>query len=147
MTSRLAISVFTMEGASIPYQATPGSAGLDLHSNQELTIAPGEVGMIPTGLKLAIPTGYEVQVRPRSGLSTKKKLIMPNSIGTIDSDYRGQVFVPLMNLSKVPVLIPKGERVAQMVVASYLLPDFNLVSQEEDLGDTIRGEGGFGHSG
>jgi dUTP pyrophosphatase len=135
----------------LPAYETPGSAGADLRANlapedraSGFTLDPGHRALIPTGLRMEIPPGYEVQVRPRSGLALKHGITLPNTPGTIDSDYRGPVGVPLVNLSSEPYTIRHGERIAQMVVAPVVQAQFQTV---EGLGDTARGAGGFGSTG
>jgi len=130
----------------LPSYETAGSAGMDLRAANDaaLTLAPGARALIPTGLKLAIPAGYEAQVRPRSGLALKHGITVLNSPGTIDSDYRGELKVILINLGQVPFVIQPGERVAQLVLAPVVqLPLVEVAS----LDDTERGEGGFGSTG
>ncbi len=136
---------------ALPAYETAGSAGADLRANLRFddratgfTLDPWQRALIPTGLILEIPPGYEVQVRPRSGLALKHGLTLPNTPGTIDSDYRGPVGVPLINLSNEPYTIRHGERIAQMVVAPVVQGRFVTV---EVLGDTARGSGGFGSTG
>jgi dUTP diphosphatase len=134
------------EDLPLPRYATEGAAGMDLHAavNGETTIQPGEVELIATGIALAIPTGYEAQVRPRSGLAVKHAIGIPNSPATIDSDYRGEIRVPLINFGRVPFTVPRGMRIAQLVVA----PVMRVTWQEvPDLPPTARAGGGFGHSG
>lgn len=130
----------------LPQYATPQSAGMDLRANidQPVTLAPLERKLIPTGLYMALPAGYEVQVRPRSGLAIKKGITVLNSPGTIDADYRGEVCVILVNLSNEPFVVEDGERIAQMVIAKHEQPELIEV---ETLDETERGAGGFGHSG
>jgi dUTP pyrophosphatase len=134
----------------LPEYATQGAAGADLRANfapdarAGLCLAPGERMLVPTGLKLAIPEGYEVQVRPRSGLALKHGITLPNSPGTIDSDYRGPLGVIVMNAGPEPFEITHGMRVAQMVVSPVLRADFALVDR---LKETARGAGGFGSTG
>ncbi|HVI87944.1 MAG TPA: dUTP diphosphatase [Dongiaceae bacterium] len=131
----------------LPAYATPDSAGLDLLAaiDAPIELAPGERRLVPTGLKIALPGGYEAQVRPRSGLALKHGITLLNSPGTIDADYRGEVGVILVNLGQATFTITRGERIAQMVVA----PVSRLVwrEQREDLSATQRGEGGFGSTG
>ncbi|EDM70514.1 Probable deoxyuridine-triphosphatase [Roseobacter sp. AzwK-3b] len=134
----------------LPEYATQGAAGADLRANFApdarggLCLAPGERALVPTGLKLGIPEGYEVQVRPRSGLALKHGITLPNSPGTIDSDYRGPLGVIVMNSGTEPFEITHGMRIAQMVVAPVLRADFALVDR---LHETARGVGGFGSTG
>jgi len=133
-------------GLELPAYATPGSAGADLRAavDAPLWIPAGERRRVPTGLKLAIPPGYEAQVRPRSGLALRQGLALPNAPGTIDSDYRGEVQVILVNLSSRPVRIVRGERIAQLIVASVERAAFE---ETPAVSDTARGAGGFGSTG
>ncbi len=130
----------------LPQYATPQSAGMDLRANLEepVTLAPLERKLIPTGLYMALPAGYEAQVRPRSGLAIKKGITVLNSPGTVDADYRGEVCVILVNLSNEPFVVEDGERIAQMVIAKHEQPELVEV---DTLDETERGAGGFGHSG
>lgn len=130
----------------LPAYATPQSAGMDLRANIKapITLRPMERRLIPTGLHIALPEGYEAQVRPRSGLALKHGLTVLNSPGTIDADYRGEVGVLLINLSQEDFVINDGERIAQMVIARHEQADFVVV---EELDQTERGEGGYGHTG
>ncbi|KGM48175.1 deoxyuridine 5'-triphosphate nucleotidohydrolase [Pseudooceanicola atlanticus] len=135
----------------LPGYASAGAAGADLRANLAeadrdagLTLEPGARALIPTGLRMAIPEGYEVQVRPRSGLALKHGISLPNTPGTIDSDYRGEVGVILINLGRDPFVVTHGERIAQMIVAPVLQADFTL---SEELDETARGAGGFGSTG
>ena len=137
------IPVVLLEGASLPEYATEGAAGMDLRATEGVTLAPGERAAVPTGLRLEIPEGYEGQVRPRSGLALQHGLGMVNSPGTIDSDYRGELKVILLNLGSAPYAITKGDRIAQMIIARY--EGVEIV--EGELSETLRGAGGFGSSG
>lgn len=132
----------------LPSYESPGAAGADLRANfggsKEITLAPGERCLIPTGLRLAIPQGFEVQIRPRSGLALKHGITLPNSPGTIDSDYRGPLGVIVMNAGQEPFTIAHGDRIAQMVVAPVLQAQFAIV---DELDVTSRGDGGFGSTG
>jgi len=130
----------------LPAYATPGSAGLDLraHLEEPRTLQPGDRTLIPTGLSLALPDGYEAQVRPRSGLALKHGITVLNSPGTVDADYRGDVGVILINLGHEPFASAPGDRIAQLVVAAYAQVEWTLV---ETLPETERGAGGFGHTG
>lgn len=130
----------------LPQYATPLSAGMDLRANitEPITLKPLERTLVPTGLFMALPEGYEAQVRPRSGLALKKGITVLNTPGTIDADYRGEICVILINLSAEPFIINDGERIAQMVIAKHEQPDFIEVKA---LDETERGAGGFGHSG
>lgn len=129
-----------------PAYATPLSAGLDLRANidEPLTLQPLQRALVPTGLSMALPAGYEAQVRPRSGLALKHGITVLNTPGTIDADYRGEVGIILINLSAEPFTIHDGDRIAQMVVARCEQVECVGV---ESLDDTERGSGGFGHSG
>lgn len=133
-----------VEDAIIPEFKTAGSAGMDICSIQNDTLAPGEFKIIKTGLACAIPEGYEIQVRPRSGLACKHGVTVINTPGTIDSDYRGEIGVGLVNLSKGQFDIKKGDRIAQLVVNKIERPEIEIV---EELDSTERGEGGFGSTG
>ncbi|TGM80483.1 dUTP diphosphatase [Leptospira bouyouniensis] len=134
------------EGAVVPEYKTEGSAGMDLTAclSENLILPKGEVVFVPTGLAMAIPEGYEGQIRPRSGFSTKHRIIMPNSPGTIDSDYRGEVLIPLLNLSGEDFVLEPGTRVAQIVFQSVAKLTVKLVPKLEA---TVRGSGGFGSTG
>ena len=130
----------------LPRYATPLSAGVALCANLDapVTLAPLERRLVPTGLYIALPAGYEAQVRPRSGLALKHGITLLNSPGTIDADYRGELGVILANLSDQPFTVADGDRIAQLVIARHETVTWEPV---EALGDTERGEGGFGHSG
>ena len=118
-------------------------AGMDLHAVEEVTLAPGVPVLVPTGLTIEIPDGFEAQVRPRSGLALKHAITMPNAPGTIDPGYRGEVRVIMLNLGREPYTIHAGDRIAQMIVARYEAVEW----QEAALADSARGTGGFGSSG
>ena len=126
--------------------ATPQSAGLDLRANNDepIELKPLERRLIPTGLFLALPVGYEAQIRPRSGLALKKGITVFNSPGTVDADYRGEVGVILINMSNEPFVVEKGERIAQMVIARHEQAELVYV---DALDETERGDGGYGHTG
>ena len=130
----------------LPAYATEQSAGVDLHANldESITLKPLERKLIPTGLYMALPSGTEAQIRPRSGLAYKEGITVLNSPGTIDADYRGEIRVLLVNLSDKNAVIHDGERIAQMVIAKYESVNFTEV---ENLSDTVRGAGGFGSTG
>jgi len=140
------IQVVNKGHQQLPAYATKQSAGMDLRANLEasITLHPMERRLIPTGLHIALPEGYEAQVRPRSGLALKHGLTVLNTPGTIDADYRGEVGVVLINLSTEDFVINDGERIAQMVIARHEQGDFVVVEQ---LDETERGEGGYGHTG
>jgi dUTP pyrophosphatase len=130
----------------LPQYATEQSAGMDLRANldEPVTLKPLERRLIPTGLHIALPVGFEAQVRPRSGLALKKGITVLNTPGTIDADYRGEIGVVLINLSQEDFVVNDGERIAQMVIARHEKADFIEV---EVLDETERGEGGYGHTG
>ncbi|MEM1097005.1 MAG: dUTP diphosphatase [Bacteroidota bacterium] len=136
------------EGLDLPSYATPLSAGMDLRAavpaNAPMTLPSGGWALIPTGLTMAIPAGYEAQVRPRSGLAYKKGVTVLNSPGTIDADYRGEVRVLLINHGPEPFVIERGERIAQMIIAQHAQATVAVV---DALDDTERGSGGFGSTG
>jgi len=130
----------------LPQYATAQSAGMDLRANtiEPFTLNPLERKLVPTGLFIALPEGYEAQVRPRSGLALKHGITVLNTPGTIDADYRGEIGVVLVNLSNEPFTIEPGERIAQMVIAKHEQANFLVV---EELDETERGAGGYGHTG
>ena len=130
----------------LPAYATTQSAGLDLRANIEapITLHPLERRLVPTGLHIALPDGYEAQVRPRSGLALKHGITVLNTPGTVDADYRGEIMVLLVNFSNEDFVVKDGERIAQMVLAQYAKASFESV---EVLDETERGEGGYGHTG
>ena len=136
----------TSKGLDLPRKASSGASGVDLVAcvEGEIALAPGEIRLIPTGICVEVPAGVEAQVRPRSGLALRNGVTVLNTPGTIDSDYRGEVGVILVNLGKQPFAVRRGDRIAQMVFARVCDPVFEDV---ESLEDTARGEGGFGHSG
>ena len=132
------------EGLLLPAYATAGAAGMDVVAAEAVTLAPGKRAAVATGLALAIPNGFEVQVRPRSGLALKHGLTVANAPGTIDSDYRGELKIILVNLGTQPVAIERGMRIAQLVVAPVTRATFEEV---DSLDTTVRGDGGFGSTG
>ena len=135
------------ENARIPKPATAGSAGMDLYAciDESLTLAPGQLAMIPTGLAIELPdSGCAAFLYARSGLGVKHGVCLSNGVGVIDSDYRGEVCVGLCNVSDKPYVIEPMERIAQMVIAPVIVPE---ITEAESLGDTERGEGGFGSTG
>lgn len=140
------IQIINRSSHPLPTYATALSAGMDLRANlsESITLAPLQRALIPTGLYLALPVGYEAQVRPRSGLALKHGITVLNRPGTIDADYRGEVGVILINLSDTSFTIADGERIAQLVIAQHESIVWEEVS---DLGETERGSGGFGHTG
>ena len=131
---------------SIPKYETSGSSGMDIaaHIENKIIIDPGEKALITTGFSIAIPRGYEVQIRPRSGLAAKKSITVLNTPGTIDADYRGEIKVILINLGKEKFVVENGERIAQMVVCPVVRADLEVV---KELPETERGLGGFGSTG
>ncbi len=140
------VKVVNIGRQPLPEYATSQSAGLDLRANIEspITLKPLERRLIPTGLRIALPEGYEAQVRPRSGLALKHGITVLNTPGTIDADYRGELMVLLVNLSNEDFVINEGERIAQMIIAKYETMTWEPV---EVLDETERGEGGYGHTG
>ncbi len=151
MTDTIAIALKPLphfEGLEIPKYETAGSAGMDVRAalpeDAPLTLSPGERAMVPTGLSMAIPEGYEVQMRPRSGLAAKHGVTCLNSPGTVDSDYRGELKVILINHGDEEFIVKRGERIGQMVLAPVTRAAFALV---DALPETERGDGGFGSTG
>lgn len=142
----LNVQIVNKSPHQLPEYQTAGSAGMDLRAWLEspVTLQPMERKLIPTGLYMALPQGYEAQIRPRSGLAIKRGLTLINTPGTIDSDYRGEIMVPIVNLSTEEQLINDGERIAQMIIAKYEQISWDNV---DSLEETVRGAGGFGHSG
>lgn len=140
------IKVINKSRHSLPKYQTAGSSGMDLVANlqEPITLHPLERALVPTGIFLEIPVGYEGQVRARSGLALKKGLSLPNGIGTIDSDYRGEVQVIVVNLSNENLVIQDGERIAQLVIIKYERVE---IEEVEELSETLRNHGGFGHTG
>ncbi len=132
--------------ATIPRYETPGSSGMDLSAciEEDIEIQPRDKALVPTGLSIAIPKGFEVQIRPRSGLAVKKSISVLNTPGTIDSDYRGEIKVILVNLGSEKFIVERNSRIAQMVVCPVIQAKFEEV---EELSETSRGEGGFGSTG
>lgn len=147
MTRQMGVQVKRLAHAQdlpLPAYATAGAAGMDVVAAENVVIAPGARHPVATGLALAIPEGFEIQVRPRSGLALKHGITVPNTPGTIDSDYRGELKVLLINHGAEPFIIARGDRVAQLVLA----PVMQAVWQEvADLDETVRGTGGFGSTG
>jgi len=134
------------EDLPLPARATPGSAGYDLCAAvaAAVELAPGARALVPTGIAIAVPEGFEAQVRPRSGLALRHGIVLPNAPGTIDSDYRGEVKVILLNLGESPFTIRRGDRIAQLVIAAVASAEWE---ERAELEPTRRGGGGFGHSG
>jgi dUTP pyrophosphatase len=145
MTIRIAIARLPHgEGLPLPAYATPGAAGMDVVAAEDVDLLPGQRHAVATGFQVAIPHGYEIQVRPRSGLAFKHGLSVPNAPGTIDSDYRGELKVLLINHGDQPFAIRRGERIAQLVPAVVTRAEFDEVAE---LCETERGAGGFGSTG
>ena len=144
--SKITVKCVASKGAVIPEYKTSGAAGADLCAllDSPLTIPAGRSAMVPTGLFFEIPEGYEVQVRPRSGLAAKNGVTVLNTPGTIDSDYRGEIKVILINLGQLDFTINSGDRIAQIIVSPVTVADFTIT---DSLSDTIRGEKGFGSTG
>lgn len=140
------VSIVNKSKHPLPEYATILSAGMDIRANLELPIklSPGDRCLVPTGLYISLPEGFEAQIRPRSGLALKKGITVLNSPGTIDADYRGEIGVILINLSSKDFVIEDGERIAQMVIAKHETIEWETV---KELPSTERGEGGFGHTG
>ncbi|MDI3538020.1 MAG: dUTP pyrophosphatase [Bacillota bacterium] len=134
------------EGLPLPAYMSPGAAGLDLYAalTEEITLPPGGRALVPTGIALAVPPGWEAQVRPRSGLAWRHGLTLLNSPGTVDSDYRGEIKVILVNLGTEPYTVRRGDRIAQLVLNAVGRVEWEEV---EELPDSLRGAGGFGHTG
>jgi dUTP pyrophosphatase len=130
----------------LPHYATSGSAGMDIRAalNEDIVLKPGKVELIPTNLSVEIPIGYEIQVRPRSGLAANHSIGLLNSPGTIDSDYRGEVKIIIMNFGKEDFKISRGDRIAQLIVSKVY---YAKIEEVKDLNSSHRGEGGFGHTG
>jgi dUTP pyrophosphatase len=142
----ISVNIINKSANPLPSYATGGSAGMDIRASVQdaVTLQPLERSLIPTGLFIELPEGYEAQIRPRSGMAIKQGITCLNSPGTVDSDYRGELKVILINLSNTPQIINNGDRIAQMVIAKTEKAALFLVQQ---LNDTVRGDGGFGHSG
>jgi dUTP pyrophosphatase len=147
-TDTVEIKVQLNEGARLPVYGSSQAAGADLCAclgiGLTMTIEPHKWAMVPTGVRISLPAGYEAQVRPRSGLAAKSGISVLNSPGTVDSDYRGEIKVILINHSDVPFVIKDGDRIAQMVIARHETASFTVVTS---LDETARGEGGFGSTG
>lgn len=143
---KIKVKIVATKSAKLPQYMTEGAAGMDIFANIDTSIDLQPMGrvLVPTGIKMEIPYGYEVQVRPRSGLAIKHGLTLLNTPGTIDSDYRGEIKVIMINLGEQKYTLNSGERIAQLVLKKVYKADLNLV---EELSDTNRSEGGFGHTG
>jgi len=131
----------------LPARQTVGSAGFDLHANISAVIRKGERVLVPTGIKIALPFGYEAQIRPRSGLALKHGVTVLNTPGTVDADYRGELKVLLINLGNEDFHINRGDRIAQMVIAKVEMVSFTLINADKELPDSQRGVGGYGSTG
>ena len=144
--NKIEVKVVASQGALVPVYKTEGAAGADVCAflKEDITIQPGAFSMIPTGLFFEIPMGYEIQVRPRSGLAAKNGVTVLNTPGTIDSDYRGELKVILINLGETDFTINSGDRIAQIIVSPVTVADFTIT---DSLSDTQRGEKGFGSTG
>ena len=142
----ISVKIINQSTHALPAYATPGAAGMDLRANisETITLLPMERKLVPTGLFIELPPGYEAQVRPRSGLSLKQGITCLNSPGTIDADYRGELKVILINLSNKEQLIQPGDRIAQMIVSTVAKVEWLSVTE---LNGSLRNEGGFGHTG
>lgn len=142
----LKVQIVNKSPHGLPEYQTTGSAGMDIRAwlPEPVTLKPLERRLIPTGLYIALPVGYEAQIRPRSGMAIKRGISLVNTPGTIDSDYRGEIMVPVINLSAEEQTLTDGERIAQMIIAEYQTISWE---QSESLDETTRGIGGFGHSG
>lgn len=142
---KIRVKIVTSDG-TLPRYETKGSAGMDIRAllTEPIVLNPGKRCLVPTGISIELPEGYEAQIRARSGLSVKRGIGLVNGVGTIDSDYRGEIKVGLINWGEEPFIINNGDRIAQMVVARYEIVEWDPVDK---LGDSLRGEGGFGHTG
>ena len=142
----LKIKIINRGRQPLPTYATALSAGMDLRANidEDITLLPMQRQLVPTGLYIALPEGYEAQIRPRSGLALKHGITVLNTPGTVDADYRGEIMVLLVNFSNEPFIVKDGERIAQMIVAKHEQVNFELT---ETLDETERGAGGYGHTG
>lgn len=140
------IRIINKSGHDLPHYATSASAGMDLRATlqEPIVLKPLERTLVPTGLYMELPVGFEAQIRPRSGLAFKNGVTVLNAPGTIDADYRGEIKVLLVNLSQEPFTIANGERIAQMIIARHEIAELIVV---ETLEETVRGTGGFGHTG
>lgn len=142
----LKVKIINRGRQPLPTYATALSAGMDLRANidEDVTLLPMQRQLVPTGLHIALPEGYEAQIRPRSGLALKHGVTVLNTPGTVDADYRGEIMVLLVNFSNEPFIVKDGERIAQMIVAKHEQVNFELT---ETLDETERGAGGYGHTG
>lgn len=143
---RISVKIINRSHHELPAYATPGASGMDVRANLDhpIVLEPMERVLVPTGLYIQLPEGHECQIRPRSGLALKHGISIVNAPGTVDADYRGEIKVILINLSKEPFVINDGERVCQMVITNYTQVKWEPV---ERIDETVRGDGGFGHTG
>lgn len=143
---RIKVKIINRSGYDLPAYETPSAAGMDIHAaiDAPVTLAPLQRTLVPTGLRIQLPQGYECQIRPRSGLALRSGISLVNTPGTVDADYRGEIGVIVINLSDTPFTINPGERIAQMIIAPYSHVEWEPV---ERIDTTIRGEGAFGHTG
>lgn len=143
---RIKVKIINRSGHQLPAYETPSSAGMDVRACLEkpVTLQPLERALIPTGLRVQLPQGHEMQIRPRSGLALKHGISLVNSPGTVDADYRGEIGILVINLSNEPFVINDGERICQMVITNYPHVEWDPV---EEIDSTVRGDGGFGHTG
>ena len=143
---RIKVKIRNRSGHQLPAYETPSSAGMDVRACLEkpVTLQPLERALIPTGLRVQLPQGHEMQIRPRSGLALKHGISLVNSPGTVDADYRGEIGILVINLSNEPFVINDGERICQMVITNYTHVEWDPV---EEIDSTVRGDGGFGHTG
>ena len=142
----ITVKIINESPYDLPSYETPSAAGMDVRANisEPVTLGPLERRLIPTGLRIQLPQGYECQIRPRSGLALRHGLSLVNTPGTVDADYRGEIGIIFINLSNEPYTIAPGERIAQMVVKEYVHVSWDPVGR---IDDTVRGDGGFGHTG
>lgn len=143
---RLKVKIINHSGNPLPAYETPSSAGMDVRAciKDPLTVAPMQRVLVPTGLRVQLPQGYEMQIRPRSGMALKHGITLANSPGTVDADYRGEIGVIVINLSDQPFTINDGDRICQMVITRYSHVEWETVSR---IDETVRGDGAFGHTG
>lgn len=143
---RIKVKIINNSNNPLPAYETPSSAGMDVRASlkESVTLAPLQRALIPTGLRIQLPQGYECQVRPRSGLSLKHGITLVNTPGTVDADYRGEIGIIAINLSDTPYTITDGERIAQLVIKEYVKTEWEQVDR---IDETERGDGGFGHTG
>lgn len=143
---KVTVKIINSGSNPLPEYATPASAGMDVRADlsEPMTLAPGARALVPTGLRVELPEGYEMQIRPRSGLALKHGITLANTPGTIDADYRGEIGIILINLSDKEFVVNPGERICQMVVTRYSHVEWSETSR---LADSERGDGGFGHTG